>query len=51
MLASARFALLVNHDDDQREFAYTTGAQTSLAKSAELGWTVVSMKNDWTMVF
>ncbi|MEV7442861.1 hypothetical protein AB0O22_17180 [Streptomyces sp. NPDC091204] len=51
MLASARFALLVNHDDEQREFAYTTGAQTSLAKAAGLGWTVVSMKNDWTTVF
>ncbi|MFJ8013864.1 HAD family hydrolase [Streptomyces sp. NPDC096339] len=51
MLASARFALLVNHDDEQREFAYTTGAETSLAKAAELGWTVVSMKNDWTTLF
>ncbi|MEU7730612.1 HAD family hydrolase [Streptomyces sp. NPDC040724] len=51
MLQSARFALLVNHDDEQREFAYTKGAETSLAKAAELGWTVVSMKNDWTTVF
>ncbi|WP_030727409.1 HAD family hydrolase [Streptomyces sp. NRRL S-237] len=51
MLQSARFALLVDHDDDQREFAYTKGAETSLAKAAEFGWTVVSMKNDWATVF
>lgn len=51
MLQSAHFALLVNHDDEQREFSYTNGAETSLAKAAELGWTVVSMKNDWTTVF
>jgi phosphoserine phosphatase len=51
MLESAKFALLVNHDDEEREFAYTKGADTSLAKADELGWTVVSMKNDWTTVF
>ncbi|MFJ6053786.1 HAD family hydrolase [Streptomyces sp. NPDC092307] len=51
MLQSARFALLVDHDDEQREFAYTKGAETSLAKAAEFGWTVVSMKNDWATVF
>jgi phosphoserine phosphatase len=51
MLESAQFALLVNHDDAEREFAYTRGAEASLAKAAELGWTVVSMKDDWTTVF
>jgi phosphoglycolate phosphatase-like HAD superfamily hydrolase len=51
MLESARFALLVNHDDEEREFSYTNGAEASLAKAKELGWTVVSMKNDWTTVF
>ncbi|MFE9482872.1 HAD family hydrolase [Streptomyces spororaveus] len=51
MLQSARFALLVNHDDEEREFAYTTGAGTSLAKAKELGWTVVSVKNDWATMF
>ena len=43
--------MLVNHDDDDREFAYTAGAEKSLAKAAELGWTVVSMKDDWSAVF
>lgn len=51
MLEVARFALLVNHDDEEREFAYTKGAERSLARGKELGWTVVSMKNDWTTVF
>ena len=43
--------MLVNHDDDEREFAYTSGAEKSLAKAKELGWTVVSMKDDWSTVF
>lgn len=51
MLESARFALLVNHDDEEREFGYTKGAEKSRAKAKELGWTVVSMKNDWKTVF
>jgi phosphoserine phosphatase len=51
MLESAAFALLVRHDDHDREFAYTKGAEVSLAKAKELGWTVVSMKHDWTTVF
>ena len=51
MLSSAKFALLVNHDDAEREFAYTNAAEKSLAKAKELGWTVASMKNDWSTVF
>jgi phosphoglycolate phosphatase-like HAD superfamily hydrolase len=51
MLESARFALLVSHDDAEREFAYVTGAEKSQANAEELGWTVVSMKNDWKTVF
>jgi hypothetical protein len=43
--------LLVDHDDGDREFAYTTGAERSLERAAELGWTVVSMKDDWSRVF
>lgn len=51
MLSAASFGLLVNHDDEAREFAYTNGAEKSLTKAKELGWTVASMKNDWTTVF
>jgi phosphoserine phosphatase len=51
MLESAAFALLVRHDDDRREYAYTKGAEASLATAGRLGWTVVSMKHDWTTLF
>lgn len=51
MLESARFALLITHNDAQREFAYTSGAERSVARAAALGWTVVSMADDWNTVF
>jgi phosphoserine phosphatase len=51
MLEVASFGLLVNHDDADREFAYTKGAERSLAAAAARGWTVVSMKDDWATVF
>jgi phosphoserine phosphatase len=43
--------LLVHHDDDEREFAYDRGSERALAEAAERGWTVVSMRDDWTTVF
>ena len=43
--------LLVLHDDADREFDYTTGAETSLETAAAQGWTVVSVRNDWATVF
>lgn len=45
------FRLLVLHDDADREFDYTAGAEKSLDQAAADGWTVASMKNDWTTVF
>ena len=51
MLQSARFALLVDHDDGEREFSYTADAEAALRMAEERGWTVVSMKNDWITVF
>lgn len=44
-------SLLLNHDDDKREYSYQKGAEASLERAAEAGWTVVSMKNDWAAVF
>jgi hypothetical protein len=44
-------SLLVNHDDEEREFAYTAGAEKSLDLAKERGWVVVSVKNDWANVF
>jgi hypothetical protein len=43
--------LLLLHDDDEREFAYTAGSEKSLARADAQGWTVVSMKDDWSTVF
>jgi phosphoserine phosphatase len=45
------FGLLVLHDDAEREFDYVTGAEDSLERAAALGWTVVSVKDDWKTVF
>jgi hypothetical protein len=43
--------LLILHDDAEREFDYTTGAEQALKQAETDGWTVVSIKNDWTTVF
>ena len=50
-------ALLVNHDDSDREYAYESVAGTFAADetiaetAARLGWTVASIKSDWATVF
>lgn len=50
-------AVLIDHDDDQREYAYQSQAYTftevdSIAETGRrLGWTVVSMREDWKCVF
>jgi hypothetical protein len=43
--------LLVRHDDPDREFDYTAGAEHALKHAEAAGWTLVSIKNDWTTVF
>jgi len=43
--------LLVLHDDPEREFAYTDGAEQALEIAARDGWTVASIKDDWATVF
>jgi phosphoserine phosphatase len=43
--------LVVRHDDDEREFAYSTGAEQALERAAGEGWTEVSVKRDWATVF
>ncbi|AOA70685.1 HAD family hydrolase [Stenotrophomonas rhizophila] len=47
----ASLALLVTHDDDEREIAYTSGAQKSVALAKERGWPLVSVREDWAKVF
>ncbi len=43
--------LLVLHDDAEREFDYTKGAEQALERAKAEDWTVVSVKNDWATVF
>jgi len=43
--------LLVLHDDAEREFDYVSGSERALDLAAGKGWTVVSMKDDWSQVF
>ena len=47
----ASLRLLLLHDDADREFDYTTGAEQALERAGTSGWTVVSVKNDWATVF
>jgi phosphoserine phosphatase len=50
-------SVLITHDDAEREYAYESRSETlteteSVGDVAErLGWTVVSMANDWVTVF
>ncbi len=43
--------LLLLHDDPDREFDYTAGAERALETASRQNWTVVSIKNDWNTVF
>jgi phosphoserine phosphatase len=43
--------MLVLHDDPEREFDYTSGAEQALQRAGTAGWTLVSMKNDWASIF
>jgi hypothetical protein len=53
----ARLMMLVHHDDARREWAY--GAESKIgtfseslsAEAKKSGWTVISMKNDWKIIF
>jgi len=53
----ASLCLVIDHDDDEREYAYTgasftdPGAEPIGQTAARLGWTAVSMAKDWERVF
>jgi len=50
-------AILIDHDDDVREFAYESAAATFeedeviTAVGERLGWVIVSMRDDWATTF
>ncbi|MBP1467233.1 haloacid dehalogenase-like hydrolase [Candidatus Chloroploca sp. M-50] len=50
-LALPALRLLLLHDDAEREFAYTAGAEHALEAAHTQGWTVISMRDDWRQVF
>ena len=43
--------LLVDHDDADREFAYTSDAERALKRAGTREWTVVSMRDDFRTMF
>ncbi|MEJ2545856.1 MAG: HAD family hydrolase [Calditrichaceae bacterium] len=44
-------AILVHHDDEEREYSYMHGTEKAVKDAQEKGWFVVSMKTDWNKVF
>lgn len=51
-----RLAVIVHHDDAEREFAYDRQSHIGKLDKAwdeakAKGWTVISMKNDWTQIY
>lgn len=51
-----RFAMIIHHDDAEREFAYDRESHIGkldkgLDEGPKRGWAIVSMKNDWTTIF
>ena len=54
--SGARFGMLVHHDDPAREWAYDRESHVGkldrgLDEAANLGWTVISMRDDWRMIY
>ena len=52
----ARFAMIVHHTDQEREYAYDRGSpvgglERGLDESAQRGWLLVDMAKDWKTVF
>jgi phosphoserine phosphatase len=54
--AGPRLGVLVHHDDAAREFAYDRGShigrlERGLDEAAARGWVVISMKDDWNVIY
>ena len=52
----ARLGVLIRHDDARREFAYDRESHVGklargLDEAPARGWTIVSMKNDWSRIY
>jgi phosphoserine phosphatase len=51
MLEVADFALVIKHDDAEREYVTTSGAERFLEIAETQRWQLVSMKDDWNRMF
>lgn len=47
----ASLQLLIDHDDAAREFAYAEDDNASLNAAKQNGWSVISMKDDWSVIY
>ena len=43
--------LIIDHDDEAREFAYAEDDNESLNVAKENGWHIISMKEDWSAIY
>lgn len=43
--------LVIDHNDDVREFAYAEDDNASLNAAKENDWIVISMKDDWSQIY
>ena len=43
--------IVVNHDDNDRDIAYTAGAEKLIDTAKAKDWTIVSVRDDWQIVF
>ncbi len=44
-------AILVHHDDEEREYVYMHGTEKAIKDADKKGWYVISMKNDFKEIF
>lgn len=49
--ARPSLSVFVNHDDNERDIAYTAGAEKLLEVAPKKGWVNISVKDDWKCVF
>jgi len=43
--------ILVHHDDGSREYSYDTGSENVLIEAQRRNWTIVSMKDDFRIIY
>ncbi len=44
-------AIIVHHDDEEREYSYVHGTEKALAHAESIGWHVVKMKEEFKTIF